>query len=217
MIATVAPGHSETIKATYDLLLGRAISAHLGLVAQADPDHPLVLRPPMESGEPSAFDEHALTRTELLTLLPPSPNLATEQLGLLRKATESSVAITRLEFKLRAAGASDRTIERAIRRRADASAAITSQASIANEANKVVESLGERLLEYAESVTADVTAFAEPAFRHQPADAIFGRLMQQRPNLAQLDTDAVLDGDGDIILGYLCELSDRCLFSWREV
>ncbi|MDE0498391.1 MAG: dsDNA nuclease domain-containing protein [Acidimicrobiaceae bacterium] len=217
IIATVAPGHSATIEATYNKILDCAIAAHLGLADQANPDSPLVLQPRVAPGTPSSFEEHALTRTKLLELLPPSPKLAVEQLELIEKATDGSLAMTRLELKLRAAGASERTVQGAIARRANASAIIANRTSIADEADSAVTDLGERLLEYAEGVTADIIAVAQPDVRQQPASAIFGRLLQQTLNLGNLDEERLLSGHGDTVLGYLCELSDQCRFSWREV
>jgi hypothetical protein len=39
--------------------------------------------------------------------------------------------------------------------------------------------------------------------------------VQQFQNLGGLDQDHVFGGDGRIVLGYLCELSDRCKYPWR--
>ena len=78
--------------------------------------------------------------------------------------------------------------------------------------------LQERLLEHADGITADIVATAATvAIGNRPARAIWGRLIQQAEVIGRLDHDRVFDGDGSKVLGYLCHLSDRCLFAWREV
>lgn len=43
----------------------------------------------------------------------------------------------------------------------------------------------------------------------------FGAVLNLR-SFGALDSDGVLDGDGGLVLGLVCELSDRCLFEWRS-
>lgn len=68
----------------------------------------------------------------------------------------------------------------------------------------------------------------DPEQRHRVWDALTDRwqageslvevaaLVQQTGQLGALDSDGVLDGDGGLVLGLVCELSDRCLFEWRS-
>jgi hypothetical protein len=44
---------------------------------------------------------------------------------------------------------------------------------------------------------------------------VYGRLVQQKAALGGLDSNGLLDGDGDLVLGLLCDLSDQCRFPWR--
>ena len=77
--------------------------------------------------------------------------------------------------------------------------------------------LENRALEHADAVTADVVGSAAgSAQAGRPAEVIYGRLVQQAGQLGALDSDGVLDGDGGLVLGLVCELSDRCLFEWRS-
>ena len=137
-LMSIAPGHSSTIEATYKTLLERAAGAHLGLAGQANSDFPLVLQPLTESEEPSVLETHSISRSELLQLLPPVPYLAAEQRVLLDTAKGGALKMTTLEFKLRAAGADDKTINRAKSRRAEASIALASRAALTEETDASV-------------------------------------------------------------------------------
>lgn len=217
MLMTIIPGDTGTIESTYRTLLERAVAAHLGLAASADPESPLVLQAGLEFETASILGSHALSRTELLELLPPSPTLADEQRALLEAANAGPLSMSDLEFKLRVAGATDNTVDRAKARRAEASAELIRRVGLGPEADPAERSLKRRVLEYAEGVTADVVAAASThSLRIRPANAIWGRLLQQTESLGVLDRDAVFGGDGSKVLGYLCHLSDQCLFGWRE-
>ena len=214
----ITSGHSSTIEVTYKAMLERVAAAHLGLVGQSSNECPLVLQRPSEAEGPTALGPHALSRSELLQLLPPVPYLADEQRALLEAANDGPLRMTDLEFKLIVAGADDKTVKRAKSRRAEASIVLASRASLSEETEAVVAKLQERLLEYADGVTADIVATgATLAVRNRPAKAIWGRLIQQVETLGQLDQDQVFAGDGSKVLGYLCHLSDLCLFEWREI
>ena len=214
----IAPGHSSTIENTYKELLDRVARAHLGLAGQARGDFPLVLQPSTESEEPSVAETHSLSRSELLQLLPPVPDLASEQRDLLEAANGGALPMTNLEFKLRVAGADDKTVNRAKSRRAEASITLASRVALTEETDASVAELEQRLLEHADGVTADIVATgATLAVQNRPAKAIWGRLIQQIEAIGLLDRDRVFDGDGSKVLGHLCHLSDRCLFAWREV
>jgi hypothetical protein len=75
LLMGLVPGHSAHIEALYDKLLQRVIAAHLGAAASADPAHPLALQHVPTSDEQEQVEEHRLSRSELLTLLPPVPAL----------------------------------------------------------------------------------------------------------------------------------------------
>ena len=217
MLMAIAPGHSAAIQTTYDNLLQQVISAHLGLAAQADHDSPLVLQPRTGTEEPPILETHALSRTSLVALLPLTPSLAAEQRELLKSANGGALAMTNLELKLRVAGATENTIRRAKERRAEASTALMSRPALGHDTDSPVETLRVQVLEHAEGVVADIVATAAlEATRIQPADAVWGRLVQQTGVLGELDREGVFQGTGSKVLGYLCELSDQCLFLWRQ-
>lgn len=217
MLMSIAPEHSAQIAATYKELLDCAISAHLGLAAHGDQSSPLVLQPRDQADTPEPLSEHALTREKLLELLPFVPALADEQRRLLDAANGGALAITDLEFKLRVAGANDATVERAKSKRAKASATLARRPGLVDETDQALQQLGDRVLEHADGVVADVTMTAgSPAAAYRPAEAIYGRLIQQVPQLGALDIDGIFAGNGEQVLGLLCEISDQCRFAWRS-
>lgn len=217
LLMDLAPGHTAGIEMVYDTLVERAIAAHLGASESADPEHPLAVQHAPGSEEQNAPAEHALSRVELLTLLPPLPALAEEQRRLLEAANGGALKMTLLEWKLRVAGADDSTITRAQERRAAASAALATRPSIGGGVDEELQQLSDRLIEHADAVTTDVVGSAPTtAQAGRPAEVIFSRLVQQTTQLGHLDTDDVVGGDGNAVLGLLCELSDQCHFQWRK-
>lgn len=217
LLMMLVPGHTSAIEALYDRLLQRVIAAHLGSKASADPEHPLALQHAPGSGRQDRIEEHALSRTELLAILPPVPALEAEQRRLIEAANGGALAMTDLEWKLRVAGAGERTVARAQERRSTASAQLAARPTLATDVDHELEQLAERVLEHAEAVTADVVGSAvTTANASRPAEIIYGRLVQQTAQLGNLDRDGVLAGDGNLVLGLLCELSDQCRYGWRS-
>lgn len=217
LLMGLVPGHSASIEALYDKLLERVIAAHIGAAASADPEHPLALQHAANSDELETVEEHRLSRAELLTLLPPVPALEAEQRRLLEAANDGALAMTDLEWKLRVAGANEHTVARAQARRSTASARLAARPTLTGEQDQDLEHLTDRLLEHAEAVTVDVVgSAATAAHAARPADVIYARLVQQTDRLGDLDSDQVLAGDGDLVLGLLCELSDQCRYPWRS-
>lgn len=217
LLMKLIPGHTAVIEDVYDKLLARVIAAHLGSAASADPEHPLALQPHPGGDEQETVEEHLLSRVELLSMLPPVPALATEQRRLLEAANGGALAMTDLEWKLRVAGAQEQTIARAQERRAITSVRLAERPTLDGDVDDELVRLEDRALEHADAVTADVVGSAAgSAQAGRPAEVIYGRLVQQAGQLGTLDSDGVLDGDGGLVLGLVCELSDRCLFEWRS-
>lgn len=215
LLTSIVGGHSSDIADLYDALLKRVVDAHLGLAGSADPANPSVLKPPSDSDADGVVQQHELTREVLVGLLPPVPALAEEQRRLLEAANGGALAMTALEFKLVVAGAGQTTIDRAKSRRSAAVVAIELRRG-QGSFDAGLEALGDRVLEHAEAVTMDISALAPTVERRtRPADAVYGRLVQQRAALGGLDSNGLLDGDGDLVLGLLCDLSDQCRFPWR--
>lgn len=216
LLMSLVGGHSSDIAELYLQLLRRVEEAHLGQAASANPATPSVLQaPPTDEHGRAAVLEHQLTRAELVGLLPPIPALVEEQVRLIEAANDGPRSMSMLEFKLQVAGAGPKTIERAKTRRA--AVAITVEERRGQGTFEVdLEALGSRILEHAEAVVQDISTTAGSAERRsRPADAVYGRLVQQRSELGKLDALGLLDNDGDLVLGLLCQLSDQCLFPWR--
>lgn len=216
MLMGIAPVLPAALHDIYERLLARVLAAHLGLSSRSDGGGPLVLRALLSDAPDDVYGGHVLTRSELLTLLPPVPQLAAEQRAVLEAANGGALAMTDLEYKLLVAGANSATVERAKSTRADAATTLAERAGL-NDANDVaLERLRDRVLEYADAVTADIAASAPgDAAGHRMADAIYGRLVQQFQQLGALDSEEIFRGDGRAVLGYLCEVSDQCMFGWR--
>jgi hypothetical protein len=158
-----------------------------------------------------------LSRAELLTILPPVPALEAEQRQLLEAANRGALAMTDLEWKLRVAGAGEATVARAKARRSSASIRLAERPTLTGDVDAELERLTDRLLEHADAVVADVVGTAaSTAQALRPAEIIYGRLVQQTTQLGTLDQDGVLGGDGGLVLGLLCELSDQCRYAWRS-
>lgn len=217
LLMGLVPGHSAHTETLYKSLLDRVIAAHVGAAASADPEHPLALQLAPGSDWPETIQAHRLTRAELLTMLPPVPALEAEQRRLLEAANGGALRMTDLEWKLRVAGAHDQTVARAKSRRSTASARLAARPTLTGEVDRDLVQLTDRLLEHAEAVTADVVgSAATPSHAARPAEVIYARLVQQTTQLGNLDRDRVLAGDGDLVLGLLCELSDQCWYPWRS-
>lgn len=217
LLMGLVPGHSAHTETLYKSLLDRVIAAHVGAAALADPEHPLALQLAPGSDWPETIQAHRLTRAELLTMLPPVPALEAEQRHLLEAANGGALRMTDLEWKLRVAGAHDQTVARAKSRRSTASARLAARPTLTGEVDRDLVQLTDRLLEHAEAVTADVVgSAATPSHAARPAEVIYARLVQQTAQLGNLDRDRVLAGDGDLVLGLLCELSDQCWYPWRS-
>ncbi len=217
LLMKLVPGHTSVIEDVYDKLLARVIAAHLGSVASADPEHPLALQPRPGTEEQETVVEHLLSRAELLSILPPVPIFAAEQRRLLEAANGGALAMTDLEWKLRVAGAEEKTITRAQKRRSVTAIRLAERATLDGDVDDELVALEDRALEHADAVTADVVgSSAGSAQAGRPAEVIYGRLVQQTGLLGALDSDCVLDEDGGLVLGLVCELSDRCLFEWRS-
>ena len=217
LLMILVPGHTAAIQNLYETLLQRVIAAHTGSAASADPEHPLALLPGPDSNPPDTVEEHMLSRAELLTILPPVPALEAEQRQLLEAANRGALAMTDLEWKLRVAGAGEATVARAKARRSSASIRLAERPTLTGDVDAELERLTDRLLEHADAVVADVVGTAaSTAQALRPAEIIYGRLVQQTTQLGTLDQDGVLGGDGGLVLGLLCELSDQCRYAWRS-
>lgn len=102
-------------------------------------------------------------------------------------------------------------------RRSITSVRLAERPTLDGDVDAELVGLEDRALEHADAVTADVVGSAAgSAQAGRPAEVIYGRLVQQAGQLGALDSDGVLDGDGGLVLGLVCELSDRCLFEWRS-
>ena len=217
LLMVLVPGYSADIEALYKTLLQRVIAAHVGSATSADSEHPLALLPGLDSSQPDMVEEHMLSRAELLTILPPVPALEAEQRELLEAANGGALAMTDLEWKLRVAGAGEMTVARAKARRSLASIRLAERPTLTGDVDEELEQLADRLLEHADAVVADVVGTAASgAQASRPAEIIYGRLVQQTTQLGTLDQDDVLGGDGGLVLGFLCELSDQCRYAWRS-
>lgn len=158
------------------------------------------------------LETQLLSKQMLLRLVPPLPGDTDEHI--LRRALESGG--TALEMKLRRAGASPRTIERAKALRAEADIRRHLQLESGATSDEALERLAEFVLTIAEA-TADSMRMQGPAALavSKPADAIAATLLANPHSLASMDHDRIF-ASGHQVFGYLCHLSDGCHFGWRS-
>lgn len=123
---------------------------------------------------------------------------------------ESFLSATALERKLLSANANDDVIELAKEYRARAAIRLaTFRATTLFDTGLVEDDLDQRLLGLARTVASEQGEGGT-------ANSVWGRLHERtHQNPAALDRRRVLEEDPVLLMGQICELSDRCLFDWR--
>lgn len=166
------------------------------------------------SEDPGAtLEGKVLTADELVELTPPLQHSTTDEI--LARAAQSGVSA--LELKLRAAGAQEKTVQKALDLRAVSE--IRRQEVLANdEGGEKLRRLDDALLGLADSVAeqAALLAGSNPSIAARPGEWIFNHLASNPQSLQAIDADRVFSGRHDYVLGYLGHLSDSCLYPWRS-
>jgi hypothetical protein len=205
LIAVAAAQAAATTPAT--------VQAHL-VAAQ-----PYIQRELPEPDEPGAtaidlIRNQVLSHAMLAGLTPPRPGESVEQL--LSRMSEGSAA-SLLELKMRAAGAAPQTIRQAQELRADMEVQRQLLLASRDTAEADLEQLSTRLLLMADATASRImlTAANSPAAAARPAEAVAADLLSRPADVGQCDRGSVFGGDGHLIYGYLCHLSDECRFPWR--
>jgi hypothetical protein len=152
-----------------------------------------------------------LSGQQLRVLTPPLPAEPVE--GLLERIADG-LPLSRLELKLRSAGASSDTIDEAKRFRAMSE--VKRQEALAGRlsAEADLEDLADRLLIVARA-EARRTNLAGASAAARPAEAIAAELLSDPARLKELDERELFGRDWRLVFGYLCHLSDECRFPWR--
>lgn len=124
---------------------------------------------------------------------------------------ESFLSATALERKLLAAKASGDVVKLAQEYRARATIRMAMlRATTLFDTGSVVNDLDQRLLGLAKTVASEQGDDGD-------ANAVWGRLHERtHQNPASLDRRKALEEDPVLLMGQICELSDRCLFDWRS-
>lgn len=210
---------------TYERLLTAATAAQSTAVSPATIQlHLATARPGISRllpgpDEPSgvAIDPiraQILSHAMLVALTPPLPGESVDQL--LARMSQGS-ASSLLELKMMAAGARTQTIRLAQELRADME--VQRQLLLASRENGEadLELLGIRILRVADATARRIalTAASNPAAVARPAEAIAADLLSRPAELGQCDRKSIFGGDGQLIYGYLCHLSDLCKFRWH--
>ncbi|MFD7433294.1 dsDNA nuclease domain-containing protein [Streptomyces sp. NPDC059861] len=169
-----------------------------------------------ETQAPPDFSVHVLTVDTLRALTPPSPSESDKKL-LERMAAGSITSM--LELKLRRAGATEDTLRQAKEMRAEAE--IDRQLVLASRSNSEhqFEKLGKRVLTVANAMAkkANLSGASNPVAATRPAEFVTAEMLSDPSILGQLDRDDLFDSDGLRVYGFLCHLSDQCLFAWRVI
>jgi Cap4 dsDNA endonuclease len=173
------------------------------------------------AGQASAlsFGSKLLTRQQLLQILPPIPqeNLAQMQAAVSLLAAPGTV-ISQLERKLISAGATEATLDKAKTLRALADVQLELAAAANAEAIGQIDRLADDVLTFARATATNValTSAGNPVMIARQGDAVFAQLATQVTQLRALDTAQLLCNEPYGVLGYLCHLSDKCYYSWKE-
>ena len=140
------------------------------------------------------------------------PLFQTLELGtqiLLTQLADPAIRTTALEDKLRAAGHSEATVKNAKQLRAQA--AMREAVFNATQLNPSaeLEDVRMRLLVLAEATVDEV------ASEDKPPAHLWSRLQSKiEAQRYSLDQSSLFEQDAFVLLGELCEISDRCEFSW---
>ncbi|WP_329057990.1 DUF4297 domain-containing protein [Streptomyces sp. NBC_01453] len=214
-MAAIWRGHSfPELEDIYQRLLDAASAAQAGH-DQIGSIQRLIKHPLSPSFDLGWLDgePQALTRSMIQSLTPPLDGESDQQLFERMSRGESA---SMLELKLRRAGATEATIQQAHALRAQSD--IVRQLSLASRSDQAeeFEQLAGRVLVHARALASRISlnGVANPLAAARPAEIITAEILSD-PSVGQLDRHGLLDGDTVNLYGYLCHLSDKCLFPWR--
>jgi hypothetical protein len=205
ILRTVPAGQIRTI---YVELLDVAAAAQEGNEAdRGGADWSRVVRAlnPLEDPKSDELETRCLTREQLLELLPEQPIRSPEEWERLL----SGKTLSDLERKLIVANASPPTIAKAKELRASAETRRIEIESGPKHAIAQLATLEEDVLTYARAVATSHSGSS------RPADDIFAALTMEYLSLSALDQNSMFGAAPFAVLGYVCHLSDQCLFGWR--
>lgn len=135
---------------------------------------------------------------------------------LLRRYLDTAQGVpSDLERKMIRGGAKEAIINRAKNLRANSTIRlIEARASALYDISDEIEDLDFRQEQWAEAIIAKLEDNSSPA--NLIWAAMTEKLMDSKDLRDNLDPSHIFIGDPMLILGYLCELSDRCRFAWGE-
>ena len=150
-----------------------------------------------------------LTRPHLQRIVGPLSQAASHYL--LRRITDSiTTTVSVLERKMREGGATDRIIEHARALRANAQLRLlTLQARSLYTQDNLIADLEQRLEIYVIAKQEGRIASSTPAL-----DLWRALLDDFNAHAAVIDANRIMDADPMLLLGHVCELSDRCIVNW---
>lgn len=162
--------------------------------------------------EPASLLNPVLSREKLRALTPPLPDEGDDEL--LSRLSDGG-STSRLELKLRRAGAGSDTLQLAQDLRAQAD--VERQLILASGGSTVIRlvELEERVLLVARGASKKHALVATPVMAAKPGEVLFNDFLSDPSKLANLDHDRILDARGLLVLGLLCHISDECRFPWR--
>lgn len=180
------------------------------MLAEIDPDdwtRGLLAPDTLEDEARNAFERKRIQREVLQPILSRLEGGDADLLATV--ADEKLLTATALERKMRAANATQEVIRMAKEYRARATIRVAAyRASTLFDTGAVLDDLDTRLLDLARTV-------AEQVGSSDKATEIWGRLHERtHQNPSALDRRGALDADAILLLGQICDLSDRCLFRW---
>lgn len=204
-----AVGHlsGEIVKRAVANTVDLVKSAMLAEIAPEDWLAGLIAPDTLQEHASETFARKRLTRIQLepaLSVLEGGDTTLLEALS-----DESFLTATALERKLLAESASDDIVRMAKEYRARAAIQMaTFRASALFDTSSVADDVDKRLLDLAITVAREVA--------DGNADKVWGRLHERiHQNPSSFDRRKALHEDPILLMGQICDLSDRCLFDWR--
>lgn len=200
----------------YARLLEAAEAAQAGELAPYD-DAPDVLRLAGHKPEHESWEVvlgRCLSARHLKSMTPPLPDASRDEL---LERIQRGDSLSPLQMKMAAAGASPATIEDAQTRRALAAARRFELRALGEESARAVDLIEDRLLEIgnARVALAALTANSNPTVAARSGEYVALELKSHPADLVTADQAGIF-GDGSLLYGLLCQVSDDCKFWWKQ-
>ncbi len=186
--------------------------AHIAAALDNDPGHEAEAIASNVALDP--IRNQILSRETLIAITPPQPVEPAEQI--LARIGQGS-GPSALELKMTIAGALEETIRETKDLRAQMEFRRQLLLASRQTAERDLERLAQRVLTVANATARTIkhSATTNPVAGSRSAEVIAAQLLSHPTELGSLDDERLFQGDGLAVFGFLCHLSDMCLYPWR--